>query len=197
MKMKNWKWGILVLIVILFQSSFAGAQNKYVLDKAKSSLKVTGTSTLHDWHMAVTDFSGSFTALFNENMDLVIDAGDFVCDAASITSDNSLMDDKAHNALKTDRYKKIEFDLSKATALVVNGGTIDSQIGGQLQISGQKHVATLPIKGTIDTDGNVTLKGEVDVKMSDYSIKPPTALMGAVKSGDDVTIHYQFYFLKK
>ena len=194
--MRNLKWGILVSIAILLQGSFAIAQNKYVLDKAKSSLKVTGTSTLHDWHMMVDDFSGDFVALINENNDFVISSGDFVCNASSITSDNSMMDGKAHDALKTNRYKQIKFNLGKTAELVVNGGTIDSKIGGELQISGQKHVATLPFKGIIDTDGNITINGEVDVKMSAFNIKPPTALMGTIKTGDDVTIHYQFFFTR-
>lgn len=194
--MKKGKWGlrIIVSLLILFQSSFILAQKKYVLDNALSSLSVTGTSTLHNWHMVVTNYSGAFNALINEQNDIVIKSGDFVCDANSITSDNSMMDNKAHDALNTDRYKQIAFYLINAASLVVNGGTIESKIIGELHISGHKHAAMLPINGTIDTEGNIKIVGAVDVKMSDFNIKPPSALMGTVKSGDDVTIHYQLIF---
>lgn len=187
---------LLVSVLILFQSIFSYAQDKYVLNNEKSSLKVTGTSTLHDWHMDANIFSGEFTALFNEQNDLVISSGDFVCDAVSITSDNSIMDDKAHDALDTDRFKQIKFNIGQKNELVINGGTIDSKISGVLQISGQKKIVLLPVSGIIEEEENINFNGQVVVKMSSFNIKPPTALMGTIKTGDEVTIHYHFIFKK-
>jgi len=40
-------------------------------------------------------------------------------------------------------------------------------------------------------DGTVIAKGSVPIKMTDYGIKPPTALFGRLKTGDDVKVNFE------
>lgn len=189
----NW---ILILVLVLTLGAVQ-AQANYELVVSKSSLKVTGTSTLHDWHMVADKYKCEVNASMDENQDIQISSINFWCDANSVTSDNSMMDDKAHDALKSKKYADIKFTTSKLLTTVVNGGTIEGSIVGQLQIAGVTRTSELPFKGEIDTNGNITIKGEAQVKMSTYNMKAPTALMGSIKTGDEITIHYEFYFNTK
>jgi len=40
-------------------------------------------------------------------------------------------------------------------------------------------------------DGSVMAKGLVPIKMTDYGIKPPTAIFGRVKTGNEVKVNFE------
>ncbi|WP_394336243.1 hypothetical protein [Adhaeribacter arboris] len=41
----------------------------------------------------------------------------------------------------------------------------------------------------LNQDESISCEGSQKIKMSDYKIKAPTYMMGALKTGDDVTIN--------
>ena len=47
-----------------------------------------------------------------------------------------------------------------------------------------------------DGDKQFQVKGEVPLKMSDFGIDPPTAMMGTLKTGNEVVIKYNLEFEK-
>lgn len=196
----NWmslgKKGWMVFVLFLFVNVL-NAQETFVLVSSKSELTVKGTSSLHDWHMAAGLFSGSFEGGLNTNTDLEINNVSIECKAASIKSDNSIMDDKAHDALKVKKHETISFTSKQPLAVIVNGGTLNSKVGGALSIAGEAKNISIPFKGEVDTEGNVKVKGTLVLKMSDFNMKAPTALMGTIKTGDEVVVDYTFYFQKK
>jgi hypothetical protein len=44
------------------------------------------------------------------------------------------------------------------------------------------------VRAKVGADGGVTFTGSKKLKMTDYKIKPPTALMGTLTTGDDIEI---------
>lgn len=186
--------GGLLGLCLVFGTFISNGQQYYKLDAGKSSLKVTGTSTVHDWTMVAGQYDCRVDASLDEKKDLKITGLKFQCKTVSITSDHSLMNDKAHEALKAAQYKEISFRTFDEQLLVVNGGTIKGKLHGALQIAGQTINTNLPFEGTLDTDGFVKIKGEHQLKMSAFKIKAPTAMMGTIKTGDVVTVHYEFIF---
>jgi polyisoprenoid-binding protein YceI len=187
-------FGRLFSMILVFAALLGNGQQPYKLDISKSSLKITGTSTVHDWTMIAGQYDCTVDVQLNENKDLKISNLQFLCKTASITSEHSLMNDKTHEALKAKQFNEITFGTSNDQSVVVNGGTIKGLLRGNLQIAGQNIPSNLPFNGVIDTDGHVRVKGDVKIKMSTYKIKPPTAMMGTIKTGDEVNIKYDFYF---
>jgi hypothetical protein len=43
-------------------------------------------------------------------------------------------------------------------------------------------------------DKSFTVTGVKKMKMTDYNVKPPTALLGTIKTGNDITISYNLKF---
>ena len=74
------------------------AQNPVLVDK-ESRISISGTSNLHDWKEAAEEFSIDMKLSTDGASMPVIDMVIFKCKAASITSDNSIMTNKTHNAL--------------------------------------------------------------------------------------------------
>jgi polyisoprenoid-binding protein YceI len=47
----------------------------------------------------------------------------------------------------------------------------------------------------VEQSGNAfTVKGTTDFRLTDFQIDPPTALMGTIKTGDEVTIEFKATF---
>ena len=43
-------------------------------------------------------------------------------------------------------------------------------------------------------DQIINIKGEKTLKMSDFDVKPPTALLGTLKTGNDITIKFNLNY---
>ena len=183
----NFEKGILLLF-FLASSSFGFAQKTLTLD-AKPQLKISGTSSLHDWDMVSETATGKLVGTTEGNKLTAITSLVVEMPAESIKSGKGGMDKNAYKALKTNQYKTVKFDL-KAAAKNTDGTW---NFTGTFSISGVTKSVTLKIKETI-IGGQSVFEGSYSFKLTDYKITPPTALMGTVKTGDDVKISFTLKF---
>ncbi len=172
----------LLMLVTLIGIFSVGQIN---LNTEKSTMKITGTSSLHDWEMRVEEFDvqGTMTDAHVENLLVTIVA-------QSMKSGKSIMDEKAYDAVKADDYPEIKFS---SKMLQIDGDKIYGK--GSLEIGGESMLIDLNAE-IIRNDTEIQLRGQVPLKMSDFSIKPPTAMFGTLKTGDAVTIHYDIFLNK-
>ena len=77
------------------------------------------------------------------------------------------------------------------TGLIARGGSYDINTSGYLTIAGATNKIDMYVQGKVGSDGGVTFSGAKKIKMTDYKIKPPTALMGTLTTGDEVEIVFQ------
>lgn len=183
-----------IFIAIFFAGivTVVPAQNPALLTK-ESQMKISGTSNLHDWHEVAEDFTIELKLTSDDSFSPVIEKVTLICKSASIRSDNSIMTNKTHDALKVGSHPEIKFASSQVSALQLQSGGFSSAITGELTINGIKKQVTVPVEGALD--GNrLTVKGAKKVLMSDYGIKAPTALMGTLKTGDEVTVSFDLKF---
>lgn len=178
---------ITLLFFITF-SLFGFAQKTLTLD-TKPQLKISGTSSLHDWEMVSETATGKLVAAVEGNKLAEINSLVVEMPAESIKSGKSGMDKNAYKALKTNQYKTVRFDL-KSAAKNTDGSW---QFTGTFTIAGISKPVTLKVKESA-TAGQPVLEGSYSFKLTDYKITPPTALMGTVKTGDDVKISFTLKF---
>lgn len=175
----------LIFIATFAIALTAGAQD-YKSNQAESSMKVTGTSTLHDWEINVESFTAQAT-LKGE----ALENARFTAQVKSMKSGTSAMDDNTYKALKNDKHPQITFQSTSVT------GT-----AGQLVIKGNLTIAgsTKPItmNATLDkaNEKSMTVKGKYTFKMSQFGIDPPKAMLGTIRTGDEVTIDYKMVLHK-
>ena len=181
------------IVFLIISGIEVKAQSLYVANLQKSDLKVNGTSTLHNWHMD-TDIFDCAVKASNEKNKLIIQKVNFSCNSNSLKSENSLMDKKAWEALKSKDYKTILFETNEPTEYTIQDKKVDGKLTGEIVLSGVKRKITIPFKGEVDELGNIRFAGEVNLKMSEFGIEAPTALMGTIKTGDQITILYDFSF---
>lgn len=186
--MKNRKL-ILSLLAIVFLAFNSNASDKYQLDKAASKLLIAGTSTIHDWEMEAREPKGGATIELNGTAVKSIVNADFKCPVAGLTSENSIMDKKTHKALNKSDFPEITFTLKEFDAA-------SNRATGDLSIAGTTKTVSLNVDLEIVSDSQILVKGEAPVKMSDFGIDPPTAMMGTLKTGDLVNVKYNLVFKK-
>jgi len=154
---------------------------------------VSGTSTLHDWTMEGKQ--GECTATFNTDaagQPTALTAMHFTMPAQALKSEHSGMDKNAYKALKTDKAPSISYQLTSAT--VDANGAIKCQ--GKLTIAGFTQDADLLATAKVNADKSITIKGSKKISMKSFNMEPPTFMMGAVKTGNDVTVSFEL-ILKK
>jgi hypothetical protein len=150
-----------------------------------SHIKVLGTSNLHDWDMNAESFTCEGNFIVKGGVLKDISSLSFVLPVVNLKSKESLMDKRAYKALKSDEFSKITFKLTEAT---VNNAQKTIAVTGNLNIAGVTHLIKLQSTYMVNADESITCKGSKAIKMSDYNIKAPSFMLGALKTGDPITI---------
>ena len=174
----------MILLVLAAFSSSAHAQTAYKV-AAGSQIKVSGTSNMHDWNMLSSDFTcqGNFVMKEGDLQD--VNALVFSLPVANLKSKDKLMDTRAYKALNEEKFKTISFKLTDAT-VIPQQKIIKAT--GDLTISGVTRPVTIQSAYVLNADQSITYKGSKSIKMSSHSVKAPSFMMGALKTGDDVII---------
>lgn len=155
-------------------------------------MSIAGTSSLHKWESSVNTATIKSDVVINEAGLEAINSLVLEVDAKSIKSTKgAMMDNKTWDALKTDQYPKITYQLSRIESITPAGsGEYDIKALGNLSIAGVKQAISMTVKGKILGNGSLSIKGSKALKMTDFKIDPPTALMGTLKTGNDITISF-------
>lgn len=187
MKKMNWIQVMLIGTFVLL-TNVVVAQKDYSL-AANPDLKISGTSSLHDWEMTSNKASGSAKMTVSGSTVSSISSLTVTMPAESLESGKSGMDKKAYEAMKTDKNKNVSFVLSSAKKNT--DGTWN--LTGNFTIAGTKKSVTVKVTESV-SGGTVQLKGSYSFKLTDYGITPPKALAGTIKTGDAVKMSFNVKF---
>jgi len=118
-------------------------------------------------------------------------------DVHSIKSDmGSIMNNNTYKALKADANPEITFTLTdpvKSIQCKPNEKTISAK--GNLTIAGVTKPVDMQIKASMQEQSKLAFEGSLAIQMTDYGIKPPVALFGTLKTGNEITITFKTNFL--
>ena len=169
------------------------AQPQLKLNAARVS--INGTSNIHPFTAATTDVRISRLVLAPADGDRLqaaakaggVEAFEIAIKAATLASSKDGLDKNMHKALKTAEHPDITF---KLTRLEAGAAPNAMKAIGLLKIAGVEKEVALPLKITL-TATTLTITGEYALLMTDYGIKPPTAMMGMAKADNKVTISFE------
>lgn len=183
----------IMIKLILFTSMFflfrlSHAQESYKLISDGQNFKVSGTSSLHDWHMKSNEATG-YCSIKVESGSVRIIEGNVKLLAESLKSGKGRMDKNAYKALKTDENKWVSFTFL----------SIEARADQKIMIKGEMSLAGVTKEIIFEAllSPNVSqlkISGSTAFKLTDFHIDPPTALMGTIKTGDEVTIEFNATF---
>jgi polyisoprenoid-binding protein YceI len=194
------KGRILFILCAFACIPFANAQARYKVTTPKDCLmKLTGTSTLHDWEMNTQLVNGD--ALFNfapttKNQAPTLPFLNFSLTVLNLKSDNKGLDNNAYKALKTEAFKLIYYKLSSTTITTVSETKYLLHTKGNLTIAGVTKQIEMEVNCLVNKDGSITCSGSYSLNMTEYNITPPSFMMGAMKTGDNVSLAFTIIYQK-
>ena len=189
---RNLKVIRMLLIAVVALASTVAVSAQTVRKISSFQLKVSGTSNMHDWTMESKN--GAIEANLNLASNVSYLAGiqslTFSMPVKNLKSESSLMDSRAHDALKADKFKTIDFKLISATPVSNENNRSQFKVVGQLTICGVTRQLTMLANSQKNADGSVTVTGQQKMKMTEFNVRPPSFMFGALKVGDNLTIDY-------
>lgn len=179
-------------LVLLAVSLSLTANSQTVYEVKSHNLVVKGTSNLHDWDAEVENLKGTFKLNVENGKIVDLQYLKIVVDAKSlISSKGSIMNSKINDALNSKKYPEIIYVLQSVNSISEKNGLYSLNTTGLLTISGVTKKVTLDATGKVNSNGDVEFSGAKNVKMTDYKVEPPTAMFGALTTGDDVSINFK------
>ncbi len=165
------------------------AQVSYKFIKEGSLIRVTGTSTIHDWAMEAKDPDGVVQFKIDKNTLAGIKDLHVTIRSDRILSDNRIMNNKTHEALAAKKHPEIIFHLNEVKGFKIEDRKISGQVTGTLRIAGKSREISLPFTGIYKGE-EIKIMGNKILNMSDFGIEPPTAMLGTLKTGDKVAVNF-------
>ncbi|RMH68117.1 MAG: YceI family protein [Bacteroidetes bacterium] len=154
-----------------------------------SRIWIEGTSSLHDWTCEVNAFDGAVEAA-SESLE-GITQGRVTVPVTELACKNGTMNKKAYQALAAEDHPTITYTLKTAALHPSEAdGTFRLETLGALTIAGTTRDVAMTVDGEPLADGRIRLTGRLPLRMTDFGVDPPTAMLGTLKTGDEVTVHF-------
>lgn len=189
---------LLATMTLAIGASAAAAQGLHMTIRPDSKLDLAGSSNVHDWACKTTAF------VANVEVDTAFATHPFVQVAhpigkVSVTipvktlkCGHGKMDDNMYKALNADQYPDIQYTLTSYTIdkATVTADTFVANTIGELTVAGKTIKVEIPLKTERTVGGAARGEGTVNLKMTDFGIKPPVALLGTLRTKDAITISF-------
>lgn len=188
-----------LLFVMAVVGGAFGQTNYQLMDN--STMKIAGTSTIHDWECDVEEINASISldeaSLNMESKSSPVQSLVLNIPVEKIESGKGGMNKKIYDALKEKRHPNITFELTSSEIALSgtngNEGHLQLATNGKLTVAGTSQEISFPVDGYIHSDGSYKFTGSYEINMKDYNVDPPSAMFGTIKSGEMVTVSFEFY----
>ena len=175
--------------IVFFTANVGNAQN-FEITPQNLTVSILGTSNVHDWEMKVAKINSELTLSSSKQITSLV----VKIPVISIKSGKGIMDEKTYDAFDSKKNPNIVFQLTEASSIKLTDKDSEITLTGNLSMAGETRKISFKTVGKITKTGDYQLKGSVPLKMTDFKIKPPTAMLGAMKTGDAVTVKFDVSF---
>lgn len=170
------------------------ALNSQSYHLTESDFSITGTSNLHDWESEVTKVTWTGTFQFSEGgLEGISNVRVSIPVEGISSSKGRIMDKKTYGALQSDEHPNISYNLTNC-AVTKQGDVFIADTKGRLTIAGTTRTIPFEVRINQLPNGQLVATGDYNLKMTDYGIDPPTALLGTLTTGDEVGLHFKLIF---
>lgn len=121
-------------------------------------------------------------------------------DVEGIECGRSRMNRDLRNALKADDYPNITFVFNEIVTVseeTDDPNSVELQVSGSLTIAGVTRQINVDLIGYTFDDNRVRAAGSKEIRMTDFGVEPPTAMLGLVKADNELTVHFDLIAARK
>jgi polyisoprenoid-binding protein YceI len=177
-------------IVLLATSAVAvGAQSAKITLAPTSTVTVEGTSNIHAWHAKSAELTSSIQMALPATAGSKVESVTISLPVTSLKSGKGGLDKNLYKALKAEQNPSITFVMQTYKA-EPKADAFAAIITGMLTVNGVTKEITATATMTGDAKAGLKANGSATFKMTDFGVKPVTALMGTIRTGDQVTVKF-------
>ncbi|MFI5345533.1 MAG: YceI family protein [Elusimicrobiota bacterium] len=186
-----------IALVAAALMAFAVNGGAQVAVQPGGSLRIEGDSTLHKWSSTATVVGMTFQLADGAPQSLTeaikaskVKGMEVKISVAGLKSGESGLDKNMRKAMNEEKFPDVVYRL-KSYEMGKNGsgGVVPAKTQGELTIAGQTKTVSIDVEFSLGQDA-AAVKGSYTLVMSDYGIKPPSLMLGAIKVRDPVTIRF-------
>jgi polyisoprenoid-binding protein YceI len=193
----NWRGAVSVLALAAALVGGAWMMTTPYQLTPDSVLHIDGTSNVHDWTCDVPTVDGTFdVAVAGDSSAAALpgfDEGTVQVPVQAIDCGRDGMTENLREAMKAEDHPKIRYRLQSAEVKAhpdSSGNWFQVQSTGELAVAGSTRTVDITAAGRRLDDGRVRIAGEKALKMTHFGIEPPSAMFGALQTGDEVTVRF-------
>ena len=150
---------------------------------------VRGTSSLHDWESKVEKVECDASLVLANNALSDVEHLMVKIPVKAIKSTKGkIMDNKTWEAFHYQKYPSITFTLTERR---VNNSKHSIDVTGDLTMAGVTRRIEFTATYKLLQDGDIQVIGSKQLRMTDFKMQPPTAMMGTIKVRDPITIAFE------
>jgi polyisoprenoid-binding protein YceI len=156
---------------------------------AASRITVSGTSNVHDWKCSTSTIGAAITvrpaagelASRVESISLKIPVKSLDCGIGQMNTNLA-------KAMHADKHPTIGFRMNSYSARAAGGGAYQATVNGSLTINGVTRPVTMNTTAQPNANGSVRAVGSTSFSTRTFGVEPVKALLGTIKTGENVTI---------
>lgn len=106
---------------------------------------------------------------------------------------NSVMESDLRRAMKSESHPDVSFSLRGLKSGIrhdLNNGIYRARVEGELSLAGVRRIIDVEVAVRRVSRKRFRVSAELPLKMTDFGISPPTALFGAVRARDQLTVRF-------
>jgi len=191
---------LLIAAATAFAASAANAQGITRMTlKPESRVNLAGSSNVHDWECLSNQFQAEITVDSTLLYVPVVSVQQPITRVAvtipvrSLKCGHDKMDANMYKALKADQFPAITYTLAsyQVNRAESSADSFTATTTGELTVSGKTIRVEIPITAVRNAAGGLVGEGKVALKMTDFGINPPTALLGTLRTKDAISIAFK------
>jgi len=176
-------------VIMLLIITSVHAQDSFFMKSGSANIE--GTSTLHEWRSDITNIQCK--GLFEVQNGIVrsVKSAEIKILVRGIKSTKGkIMNNKTYDAFKSEKNPYIIFTFVSGRVRTDSENNSTIETSGNLSMAGEIHTISLIAKVNILSNGDLHLSAVEKIKMTEYKMKPPTAVFGTIVVGDEVTVNF-------
>lgn len=160
------------------------------IDKEKSRLWIEGRSNVNQFSCRAATYDTMISSPESEDVDVDVDieVEGFDCGKRRMNRD-------LHETLLSEIHPYISFEYISTDSMAYDDSQdlYDLTVTGYLTVAGQKKEIEFPMQALILEDGTLKATGQTELRMTDYNVEPPRALLGMVRVDDLLSVHFELF----
>lgn len=197
--------------LVILGSSVALADSARVTPSPGTSFSIAGTTNVGTWRCRGEHLDlAAVVAASAEEVEQVVTAIDkrgvsnrsgsasmprvdvrLTIPVRTLQCGNPRMERDMYDALRAGQHKNITFVFENVTSVeMVSPRTYEVGVEGILKLGGVERRKQLFVTIEHPSRMRFTLRGELPMRMSDFEVEPPVALMGLIRANDPITVRF-------